>query len=123
MTYTDLPEQLTHPNTNRWVVMRCYFHADKINKIPYHPLGYRASIDKKETWSNLDSCLKAIEYCIGHIPAFALTTDYHMACIDLDHCINDIGEYSTTATKYIERFKGRAFIEKSLSGHGIHILF
>lgn len=123
MNHSNLPEQLTHDRNYRWVVFRCYFYPNKINKVPYNPLGYKAAIDKKETWSNLPSCLKAIEYGIGHLPGFALTEDYSLCCIDLDHCINPDGSFSEVATKYIKKFKDNAYIERSISGSGIHILF
>lgn len=123
MSFTDLPEQLTHPRTYCWVVFRCYFYPDKINKIPYHPRGFRASIDKKETWSNFDSCMEAIRFCIGHLPGLALTKDLNIGCIDLDHCINDDGSFTPTAQRYINRFKDNAYIERSVSGKGIHIFF
>ena len=123
MSYSDLPEQLIHERTYRWVVFRCYYYPDKINKIPYHPRGFKASIDKKETWSNLPSCLEAIKFGVGHLPGFAITADYNIGCVDLDHCISNGGTLSNIAKKYIEKFKNNAYIEKSVSGKGIHILF
>lgn len=123
MSLSDLPEQLTHERTYRWVVFRCSFYPDKIVKVPFNPRGFKASIDKPETWSNLPSCLQAIEFGIGHIPGFAITSDYNIGCVDLDHCIDTDGTLSKTAKRYIEKFKNNAYIEKSVSGNGIHILF
>lgn len=123
MSFSDLPEQLTHDRTYRWCVFRCYFYPEKINKIPYHPRGFKASIDKNDTWSNFKSCIEAIKFGIGHAPGLAITTDYSIGCIDLDHCINEEGALSNVAKKYVEKFKANAYIERSISGKGIHILF
>lgn len=123
MTFSDLPEQFIHTRTYRWVVFRCYFYPDKINKIPYHPRGYKASIDNKETWSNFESCMKAIQFGIGHLPGYAITKESHVGCVDLDHCILEDGSFTSTAVKYMERFKDHAYMEKSVSGKGIHIFF
>ena len=123
MSYSDIPEQLTHPSVKRWCVFRCYFYPDKIKKIPHHPLGHLASSNEPESWANFTDCMKAIEFGLGHYPGFALSLGYHLACVDIDRCINPVGEYSATAMKYLELFKGAAYIEKSLSGRGLHIYF
>lgn len=122
MTFSSIPEQLTHDRIYRWCVFRCYFYPDKINKVPYQPNGVKARIDDKSTWSNFKTCMKAIEFGIGHLPGLAITPEFKIACVDLDHCIEN-GEYSKTAQKYISAFKDKAYIEKSISGNGVHIFF
>ena len=42
--------------------------------------------------------------------------------IDIDHCINEDGVISDTASKIIDMFDG-SYIETSLSGTGVHIIF
>lgn len=42
--------------------------------------------------------------------------------IDIDHCINEDGVISDTASKIINMFDG-SYIETSLSGTGVHIIF
>jgi primase-polymerase (primpol)-like protein len=123
MSYSELPEQLTHERTYRWCVFRCSFYPDKITKVPLNPLGYKASIDKPGTWSNFQSCQEAINNCIGHVPGLAITADYNIGCIDLDHCIKDGGSFTPVANRYIEKFRNKAYIETSISGKGLHILF
>jgi primase-polymerase (primpol)-like protein len=125
MTYADLPEQLTHPSVKRWCTFRLIRSPDKsTKKEPYQAFThYPAKSNNPATWRNFADCMKSIEYGIGHYPGIALTKDFHLCCIDLDHCINDAGEYSSTALKYIELFKDDAYIERSLSKRGIHIYF
>jgi len=119
--FKNIPEQLRHPKVKRWCVFRCYWYPDRINKVPFTPLGYNAGIDNPETWSDFDSCIKAIEFGIGHLPGFALTPDYNLACIDLDRCIDDNGELSELAIKYMKLKEKGAYAEKSISKKGIHI--
>jgi primase-polymerase (primpol)-like protein len=102
-------------------VFRCYFYPDRINKVPFTPVGYNAAIDNPETWSNFDSCVRAIKFGIGHLPGFALTPEYNLTCIDLDHCINDNGDLSELATKYMKLKDKGAYVERSVSKKGIHI--
>lgn len=45
-----------------------------------------------------------------------------IGCIDLDHCIDGRGRIAPWAREVIDRHRDEAlFIEKSMSGHGVHI--
>jgi len=124
MTYSDIPPLLTHRAVKRWCVFRLQFSPDKpVKKIPYQPSGRKAYINYAPTWSSFAECMKAIDFGIGQYPGIALTKEFHLCCIDLDKCINSDGEYSAIAIKYLELFKSAAYIERSLSGTGLHILF
>jgi len=121
IAFQNIPEQLRHPKVKRWCVFRCYFYPDRINKIPFTPLGYNAAIDNPQTWSDFDSCVKAIEFGIGHLPGFALTPEYNLTCIDLDQCIGNDNTLSSTALKYMQLKENGAYVERSISKKGIHI--
>ena len=43
--------------------------------------------------------------------------------LDLDDCIDDQGKYNDQAARAIELFQGKAYIERSVSGHGLHFIF
>lgn len=122
-TYQCVPEEMRHPRVKRWVCFQCIPQPDgKISKHPIHPTGRPASISDCRTWSNLDDCITATEWCVGNACGFALGSDYKMVFIDLDHCILSDGSITPTAAKYIERLApANPYIERSISGTGIHI--
>lgn len=43
--------------------------------------------------------------------------------LDLDDCIDESGKYSPQAARAIELFQGKAYIERSISGYGLHFIF
>lgn len=43
--------------------------------------------------------------------------------LDLDDCIDGDGVYNPQALRAMELFGGKAYIEKSVSGHGLHFIF
>jgi len=43
--------------------------------------------------------------------------------LDLDDCIDDQGKYNDQAARAMELFQGKAYIERSVSGHGLHFIF
>ena len=46
-----------------------------------------------------------------------------LAGLDLDDCIDDEGKYNEQATTALSLFQGKAYIERSISGHGLHFIF
>ena len=50
--------------------------------------------------------------------------DFSPACgIDIDHCLDEQGNLNPTAADLVAAFDGKAYIEVSTSGRGIHIIF
>lgn len=43
--------------------------------------------------------------------------------LDLDDCIDESGKYNSQAKRAIELFQGKAYIERSIRGHGLHFIF
>lgn len=43
--------------------------------------------------------------------------------LDLDDCIDETGQYNAQAAKAIELFWGKAYIERSIRGRGLHFIF
>ena len=43
--------------------------------------------------------------------------------LDLDDCIDDQGKYNDQAARAMELFQGKAYIERSVRGHGLHFIF
>ena len=116
----NIPEPLK--GTRRWVVFRCIPQPDgSVKKIPLTVRGTLARCDNPIDWATSPEVLTAIEFCIGTHPAFVLGEDYPLRVLDLDHCINDDGNLTPLAVRIVSRCEG-AYIEKSVSGHGLHIL-
>jgi hypothetical protein len=112
------PENIPEPlrGTRRWVVFKVY--AGK--KVPVTPDGREAKINDPTTWSHLTDVLKAIEFGIGHYPALALSPDYPLRFYDLDDCVCD-GSMNAFAARIVAA-SPNSYIERSVSGIGIHIL-
>jgi len=116
---------MRHPKTRRWVVFQCIPQVDgHVKKTPFTLIGKLASIADSRTWSSFDECIKAMQFSIGNALGFALDSDYKMAFIDLDKCILPDGTITPTARKYVDRLEpADPFIERSISGMGLHLLF
>jgi hypothetical protein len=104
-------------DTRRWVVFKVY--AGK--KVPVTPDGREAKSNDPTTWSVLPNVLKAIEFGIGNYPALALGPDYPLRFYDLDDCIGAEGHTSKLATDILAAAPD-TYVERSVSGTGIHLL-
>ncbi|MEG9430198.1 MAG: hypothetical protein VZQ61_04665 [Christensenellaceae bacterium] len=116
----NIPAELRElPN---WVV---YFTTwndkkHKWNKVLISPTdGEWASSNDSTTWVDYETAKNyAAENDYAGI-AFALNGT-GITCIDLDHSVNDKGELSELAQRFIKEF-GNTYIETSVSGKGLHI--
>ena len=54
--------------------------------------------------------------------AFVFSADDPFVGIDLDHCIDEHGNYNEVATYCLELFKGKSYCEISQSGRGLHFI-
>ena len=120
MTPENIPEPLR--GAHRWVVFKIIPQPDKsLRKIPVTIKGTMARSDNPSDWATLPEVLKAIQFGIGNAPAIALGEDYPLTVLDLDGCIDERGNLSPLAVKIVSRCEN-AYIERSVSGRGLHIL-
>ena len=117
----NLPEEMKEkPN---WVVVRTKENKDtgRLEKflIDVHT-GKFAESDNPETWTDFDTACKYAKEHGGVALAYALDGKDNIACIDLDHCIGEDGERSPLAEEVLSKC-GETYIERSLSGKGIHV--
>ncbi len=115
-------EMKARPN---WVVVKTWWNADKgkYNKRPVNcnsDKGEYAESDNPETWTTFDNALKYLKEKGGTTIAYALDGKDNVSCIDLDHCYDENGQSSALAKEVLSKC-GKTYVEKSVSGNGLHI--
>lgn len=115
-------EMKARPN---WVVVKTWWNAEKgkYNKRPVNcnsDKGEYAESDNPETWTTFDNALKYLKEKGGTTVAYALDGKDNVSCIDLDHCYDENGQSSTLAKEVLSKC-GKTYVEKSVSGNGLHI--
>ena len=115
-------EMKARPN---WVVVKTWWNADKgkYNKRPVNcnsDKGEYAESDNPETWTTFDNALKYLKEKGGTTVAYALDGKDNVSCIDLDHCYDENGQSSALAKEVLSKC-GKTYVEKSVSGNGLHI--
>jgi len=107
----NIPEELKEKN--QWVLHK--------NKIPYQIDGGKmAKSNDPNTWVSFDEAVEAVRMLDGYGLSFALNSDY--IGIDLDNCLDlERGKVKDWAKDIIEKLDKEAYIERSLSGTGVHI--
>ena len=120
---TAVPDEMkTRPN---WVVVKTWWNADKgkYNKRPVNcnsDKGEYAESDNPETWTTFDNALKYLKEKGGTTVAYALDEKDNISCIDLDHCYDENGQPTALAKEVLSKC-GKTYVEKSVSGNGLHI--
>ena len=120
---TAVPDEMKErPN---WVVVKTWWNADKgkYNKRPVNcnsDKGEYAESDNPETWTTFDNALKYLKEKGGTTIAYALDGKDNVSCIDLDHCYDENGQPTALAKEILSKC-GKTYIEKSVSGNGLHI--
>lgn len=118
---TNVPEEMR--NKSNWVVVRIRENKDtgRLDKflIDVHT-GKFAESDNPETWTDFDSACEYAKENGGVCLAYALDGKDGIACIDLDGCMAENGDFSDIANKSFMAAKG-SYAEKSVSGKGLHI--
>lgn len=112
-------EMKAKPN---WVVVRTRFNEDKgrYDKflIDVHT-NKMARSDDPTTWATFDEAREFAKHNGGVALAYALDGKDKIACIDLDDCIAENGDFSEFAHKVFNAADGM-YCEKSVSGKGLH---
>jgi hypothetical protein len=117
----NVPEEMRKkPN---WVIVRTRENEStgRLDKflIDVHT-GKFAESDNPETWADFDTTCKYAKENGGVALAYALDGKDGIACIDLDGCMAENGDFSETAQQAFIAANG-SYAEKSVSGKGLHI--
>ena len=115
-------EMKKRPN---WVVVKTWWNAEKskYNKRPVNcnsDNGEYAESDNPETWTTFDNALKYLKEKGGTTIAYTLDGKDNISCIDLDRCYDENGQPSALAKEILSKC-GKTYVEKSVSGNGLHI--
>lgn len=104
--YKNIPDELK--KLKQWV---CW-HQDKLPRNPY--TGGNAQSNNKETWSDFDTAIKALDKYHFDGIGFMFANGYFG--VDLDKCLDN--------TDFIDEFVEtlQSYTEISRSGNGIHII-
>ena len=117
----NVPEEMK--NKPNWCVLRTRKNEDKgkLEKfiIDCHT-GKFAKSDDSSTWSDFESAIEYAKKNGGVSLVYALDGTDEIACIDLDHCIDENGEFSNLAKEVIASSNG-TYCEQSISGTGLHL--
>lgn len=106
---------------NHWVLWKLIKKADgRIIKMPFQINGYPAKSNDPNTWYSFPEVMQASRNRSYSGIAFMFTVESHILFIDLDHCINENGELTSTATDTLARLPN-AFVELSQSRTGLHL--
>lgn len=116
----SVPDEMK--NKPNWVIVRTKPNEEKgrLDKflIDIHT-GKMAKSDDPTTWATFDEAREYAKYHGGVALAYALDGKDGIACIDLDDCITENGDFSEFAHKVFNTADGM-YCEKSVSGKGLH---
>lgn len=105
--------------TNAWI-------GHRAKKPLVLPDGRKAAkTNLPDTWRSFDDGLKF--YAKTHKDpnaglGFVFQRDQGVTFIDFDHCLTDDGALKSWAAPILAPFQGKTFIERSVSGSGLHVL-
>lgn len=100
---------------------KCWVNVGKGSKIPMMTTSYtQAKSNDPSTWGTYDEAYNNI--CLGRYANLGYVFhDNGIVGIDLDHCFNENDELMGVASDILPK-AGLTYVEKSVSGKGVHIL-
>lgn len=117
----NIPEELKEKE--QWVMCKLQKKpgSDKIAKIPYTVNNTKAKTTDPGTWSDFDSCSKALETGIYDGIGFVFSTDEEYIGIDWDNVMNvETREFDSEILQEIRSLG--SYAEISQSGTGVHVI-
>lgn len=116
----NVPEEMKA--RDNWVAITTFEKENgKIGKRPIDcKTGKYAEADDSKTWTSFEKACKFARENGCVTIAYALDGEDKIACIDLDHCMGDNGNFTELASKTFQLGNG-TYCERSLSGKGLHI--
>lgn len=118
----NLPVQLT--DVKQWVCYKAIPRNGKITKVPVNPHNVKPiDCNIERNWLTFNDAVSAvaINEAITGI-GFVFTENDSFVGIDIDGCVDENGNLSNVAEDIVNLFKGKAYIEFSPSGKGLHII-
>ncbi len=117
----NVPEEMR--NKPNWVIVRTRANEEtgRLDKFLISPhTGKFAESDNPETWADFDTACQYAKENGGVALAYALDGKDGIACIDLDGCMDENGDFSEIAQQAFIAASG-SYAEISVSGKGLHI--
>ncbi len=126
---SNIPEELREkPNWGTYFAYkgRKFYECGKFTKriVDANDGNKLARVNDPKTWATFDTAFNYAIFTQKYRSGLAYALDgTGITCIDLDELRDENGEYYEVARKCLEIFKGKTYIERSVSGNGIHIFF
>ncbi len=117
----NVPEEMQ--KRRNWCIVRTRYNEekDKTEKFLIDcNTGKFAKSDDSSTWTDFNTACEYAKKNGGVALAYALDGKDNIACIDLDKCKNEKGEYTDLANNLMQKC-GKTYMETSVSGKGLHI--
>lgn len=115
----NLPDELQDNDLNIWLCWKYEIREGKATKVPYQPNGHYAKSNDPNTWTDLTSCLWAVEESPKQFSGVGLVLTEDLVGYDLDH-IDEHPEHKELLDRVVS--SGSAYVEFSPSGEGLRIL-
>lgn len=118
--FNKIPQSLR--DTALWCVWRLQVRAgeDKPTKVPYNPLtGKGAKSNDRSTFARFGQARMAMD--MNGYDGLGVGVFDDLCVIDLDHCVDDNGEFSDLSSEIFNLMN--TYAEVSPSGTGIHLYF
>lgn len=110
-----------------WVLWKFETKKGRKTKVPYnalyHEKGRKASSKDSSTWTTFEKALKAFEAHPDEYSGigFEFAKKDGLVFVDIDHCLDADGLPDDRAEHILSEIGENAFIEKSVSGTGLHL--
>lgn len=128
-TLANIPSEMQE--MERWCVHQKYFAKNakgetevkkrifNVNLIEEKTDNY-AKCNDSSTWASIDAATSAIKTSKKSLTGLTFVIGEGISVIDLDHCFDSAGHPSALAADLMSAFEGTTYMEKSMSGTGLH---